>query len=73
MCAMQHDDHSVRYLQQALHDVLRKVSSLESENALLKRQLEAYDLRQERAAAALNTLPVPAPLAPAASDDENSA
>ena len=64
---LQHDDHSVRYLQQVLDDVLRKVNSLESENALLKRQLEAYSRRQEGARADLNTLPVLELLSPVAS------
>lgn len=61
----------MRCLQKKLDDALRKMNSLETENALLKKRLDTFDPRKG-AAAALALSPELDPLLQVTSDDEGS-
>lgn len=80
---MQHDDHKMRCLQQALDDALKEnallkeestllkeeSTMLKEENTMLKKKLEGFE--QERPASASKMLPVLASLAPTPSDEDS--
>ena len=67
---MQHDDHKMMSLQQALDDALKENALLKEENTLLKKKLEGF--KQEGPASASKMLPVLASLVPTPSDEVGS-